>query len=455
MTTNYSNIDLSDKKLVDLREIAKIMGIKSISLYKKSELIDKIKSLSESLENDDTKDNTDDSYLDTEDNDDNFDLGKKFDTEGLLELHPDGYGFLRTRSYESSNDDIYVSPTQIRRFKLKTGDYISGIARIKRDKDKFSPLIFVSLVNGISPIDSYNRPNFENLTPIFPHDKIKLEVKENDYANRIIDLVSPIGKGQRGLIVSPPKAGKTTILKSIEKAIERNNYDIKIIVLLIDERPEEVTDIERFVNQYRDENDNFMRTEVVASTFDEFPQKHIDTAELVIERAKRYVEGGKDVVILMDSITRLSRAYNIMTPQSGRTLSGGLDPMALVGPKKIFGSARNIEGGGSLTIIATALVDTGSRMDDMIYEEFKGTGNMELQLDRRLSEKRVYPAINIFKSGTRRDDLLQTKQELECMYKIRSLDKADELKTCEWFINNIKSTKSNDQYIKGINDQIQ
>ncbi|MDO4594681.1 MAG: transcription termination factor Rho [Tissierellia bacterium] len=493
MEKEYTVEQLKELRLVDLRKIAKDLNIKSITAYRKDELVEKIRrafyklkkdeelekeELNQQYQNDnndyeenkysykdeydeeysqDYKEDSEDDYYyeEDEDKDDTFDLGKKFDTSGLLILHPDGFGFLKTKLYYNSNDDIYVSPTQIRRFKLKTGDFIEGIARVKRDKDKFSPLIFVKTVNGISPIDSYNRDNFEDLTPIFPDRKIKLEISKEDYAQRIVDLVSPIGRGQRGLIVSPPKAGKTTLLKAIEKSIERNNPDIKVIVLLIDERPEEVTDIKRFVNQYRDENDEFLKTEVVASTFDEVPQNHIDTSELVIERAKRLVEAGGNVVILLDSITRLSRAYNIMTPQSGRTLSGGLDPMALVGPKKFFGAARNIENGGSLTIIATTLVDTGSRMDDMIFEEFKGTGNMELHLDRSLAEKRIYPAVNIFKSGTRRDDLLQDEEEIECMFKLRNMQNDEDNTTIKEFIKWIKRTNSNDQFKKLINKQFE
>lgn len=440
----YTKENLEDMKLSDIREIAKKDEIKSITKYKKQELIEMILEIENSdVEND----------FDTEEQDENFDLGEKFNTEGLLQVFPDGYGFLRPLMYESSSDDIYISPIQIRRFKLKTGDYIEGIARYKKDKDKYSPLIYVSSVNKIKPGEAYNRPNFEDLTPIYPNERINLECDNKDYSTRIMDLVAPIGFGQRGLIVSPPKAGKTTLLKSIEKSVERNHDNIKIIVLLIDERPEEVTDIKRFVNQYRDESNEMLKTEVVASTFDEIPQNHINIAELVLERAKRFVEQGQNVMILLDSITRLSRAHNIMTPASGKTLSGGLDPIALVGPKKFFGAARNIEKGGSLTIIATTLVDTGSRMDDMIYEEFKGTGNMEVFLDRSLSEKRIFPAINVKKSGTRRDDLLQNKDEIGCMLKVRSSSDDDQITNID-FIKFIERTNSNSQFIKLINNQV-
>lgn len=432
--------NLKDKKLVDLREIAEDLGIESISKYRKDELI----KLIEEEEN-----NKEEESKEAREND----LGAKFDCDGILEILPDGFGFLRTQLYESGDDDIYVPPKQIKMFRLKTGDYIEGIAREKHDKDKFSPLIFVSTVNGIKPADAFNRDLFEDLTPIYPNERISVETDPKNISGRIIDVISPIGRGQRGLIVSQPKAGKTTLIKDIERSLEKNYHDLKIIVLLIDERPEEVTDFIRFVNEYRDPENVLMRTEVAASTFDMAPQSHIDIAEMVLERAKRFVEEKKDVVILLDSLTRLARAYNIMTPQSGRTLSGGLDPLALVGPKQFFGAARNIENGGSLTILATALVDTGSRMDDMIFEEFKGTGNMEIHLDRRLSNRRIFPAINIEKSSTRRDDLLLTKEELEAVYKLRKSD----LNTTESIVELIdwmKRTKSNKQFVELINSSI-
>lgn len=449
----YNQNNLDSMKLADLREIAKNLDIKSITKYKKEELISLIIEKENENKNIEENETLIFNNEETENEDENFDLGEKFDAKGLLQVLPDGFGFLRAQMYEASADDIYVSPTQIRRFKLKTGDYIQGIARYKKEKDKFSPLIYVSSVNEMKPTDLYNRENFEELTPIYPNRRIFLEEDSTNFASRIMDLVSPIGYGQRGLIVSPPKAGKTTLLKAIEHSVEKNHDDIKVIVLLIDERPEEVTDIKRFVNQYRDPNNDFMKTEVVASTFDELPQNHINISEFVLERAKRYVEQGKNVLILLDSITRLSRAYNIMTPASGKTLSGGLDPIALVGPKKFFGAARNIENGGSLTIIATTLVDTGSRMDDMIYEEFKGTGNMEIFLDRKLSEMRIFPSINIKKSGTRRDDLLQSKDEIDCMFKIRKSND-DELSINMDFIKFIERTKSNNQFLKLINNQV-
>ena len=432
--------NLKDKKLVDLREIAKDLGIESISKYRKDELIKLIEEENK---------NKEEESQEAREND----LGSKFDCDGILEILPDGFGFLRTQLYDSGDDDIYVPPKQIKMFRLKTGDYIEGIAREKHDKDKFSPLIFVSSVNGIKPGDAFNRPPFEDLTPIYPNERISVETDSKHLSGRIIDIISPIGRGQRGLIVSQPKAGKTTLIKEIERALEKNYDDLKILVLLIDERPEEVTDFIRFVNEYRDPENVLMRTEVAASTFDMPPQNHIDIAEMVLERAKRFVEEKKDVVILLDSITRLARAYNIMTPQSGRTLSGGLDPLALVGPKQFFGAARNIEDGGSLTILATALVDTGSRMDDMIFEEFKGTGNMEIHLDRRLSNRRIFPAINIEKSSTRRDDLLLSKEEMEAIYKLRNSD----LNTTESILELIdwmKRTKSNEDFVKLINSSL-
>lgn len=441
MQIDIKNID--NYKLKELREIAKDLEIKSLSQYKKAELIDEILKAYHYKKDQDK--------YDTEDNDDSFDLGEKFDCKGVLDLHEDGFGFLRTNNYEPSNEDIYVSPKQVKMFRLKTGDFIKGIARVKRDRDKFPPLIFVSDVNGLKPGDAFNRSNFDTLTPIYPKEKLILETSKDSISQRIIDVVAPIGRGQRGLIVSQPKAGKTTLIKDIEIALEKNYDNLKILVLLIDERPEEVTDFKRLVNQYRDPNNEMTRTEVAASTFDQTPQNHINVAELVVERAKRLVEDKKDVVILLDSITRLSRAYNIMTPQSGRTLSGGLDPLALVGPKKFFGAARNIENGGSLTIIATSLVDTGSRMDDMIYEEFKGTGNMEIHLNRDLAQRRIFPAIDIDKSSTRKEVLLLSKDELEAMYKIRRTGSKDKLELTHQFIDFMQRTKSNKDFVSLIN----
>lgn len=330
--------------------------------------------------------------------------------KGILEIM-DGYGFIRSANYLPGDNDIYVSAAQIRRFNLKTGDILDGNTKVKQPTEKFSPLLYINSVNGFSPMEAQKRRAFEELTPIFPNEKIKLEQSGAEIPMRIVDVIAPIGKGQRGMIVSPPKAGKTTLLKQMAKTISRNYNDMHLLVLLIDERPEEVTDIRESI-----EGPN---VEVIYSTFDELPEHHKRVAEMVLERAKRLVEHKKDVVILLDSITRLARAYNLTVPPSGRTLTGGLDPAALHMPKKFFGAARNIREGGSLTILATALVDTGSKMDDVVFEEFKGTGNMELVLDRKLSEKRIFPAIDITKSGTRREDLLLSKEEQEAMYLIR------------------------------------
>ncbi|MBX6377523.1 MAG: transcription termination factor Rho, partial [Clostridia bacterium] len=328
--------------------------------------------------------------------------------QGILEVMPEGFGFLRTAGYLSSNDDIYVSPSQIRRFQLRTGDYVSGQARPPKENERYMGLLRIEAVNGLSPEAAADIVPFDALVPVHPNRRLTLETTPDEIATRLIDLVAPIGKGQRGLIVSPPKAGKTVLLKKIANALTRNYPDLYLIVLLIDERPEEVTDMERSV-----------RGEVLASTFDNPPENHVKLAEMVLERARRLVELQHDVVILLDSITRLARAHNLVIPPSGRTLSGGLDPNALHKPKRFFGSARNIEDGGSLTILATALIETGSRMDDVIYEEFKGTGNMELHLDRKLAERRIFPAIDIKRSGTRREELLLTREELEVMWAFR------------------------------------
>ena len=330
---------------------------------------------------------------------------------GILEVMPDGYGFIRSANYLPGENDVYVSPSQIRRFGLKTGDIISGNTRIKAQQEKFSALLYLKTINDMTPAEASRRYNFEDMTPIFPNQRLRMERDGREIAMRIVDLISPIGKGQRGMIVSPPKAGKTTLLKETAKSILRNDPDMHLIILLIDERPEEVTDMMEAIR-----GDN---VEVIYSTFDELPEHHKRVSEMVIERAKRLVEHKKDVTILLDSITRLARAYNLTVPPSGRTLSGGLDPAALHMPKRFFGAARNMREGGSLTILATALVDTGSKMDDVVYEEFKGTGNMELVLDRKLSERRVFPAIDIQKSGTRREDLLLDPEELEATYIMR------------------------------------
>lgn len=365
-------------------------------------------------------------------------LGEILNVCGILESHPDGYGFLRTNNYLTSEDDIYISPSQIRRFHLRTGDKVKGITRAPKIGEKFKALLYVNEVNDLNPELARNRKDFDTLTPIYPEKRIKLESNPRDIAMRIIDLIAPIGRGQRGMIVAPPKAGKTTILKNIANCIAKNNPEIEIIILLIDERPEEVTDMSRSVN-----------ADVVYSTFDELPKNHIKVAEIVLERAKRLVEHGKDVVILLDSITRLARAYNLTIPPTGRTLSGGLDPGALHSPKRFFGAARNIENGGSLTILATALVETGSRMDDVIFEEFKGTGNMEIHLDRKLSEKRVFPALDINKSGTRREDLLLTSDELQAIWQIRkALSNFQTVDVTERLLDGLLKTKTNNDFIK-------
>ena len=359
---------------------------------------------------------------------------------GILEVMPDGYGFIRCENYLPGENDVYVSPSQIRKFNLKTGDIVAGNTRVKTQQEKFSALLYVSSVNGYHPGVAQKRKNFEDLTPIFPNRRIRLERPGCSVAMRIVDLVSPIGKGQRGMIVSQPKAVKTTLLKEIAKSVTKGNPDMHLIILLIDERPEEVTDIkEAIVGE---------NVEVIYSTFDELPEHHKRVSEMVIERAKRLVEHGKDVMILLDSITRLARAYNLTVPPSGRTLSGGLDPAALHMPKRFFGAARNMREGGSLTILATALVDTGSKMDDVVFEEFKGTGNMELVLDRKLSEKRVFPAIDIVKSGTRRDDLLLEPEEqeaVEIMRKAINGMRTDE--AVENILNMFARTRNNQEYI--------
>ncbi|MCI8981995.1 MAG: transcription termination factor Rho [Hungatella sp.] len=340
-------------------------------------------------------------------------LDSGIEANGILEVMPDGFGFIRCENFLPGENDVYVAPSQIRRFNMKTGDIIRGNRRIKAATEKFAALLYVTSINGYPPSVIERRPNFEDLTPIFPNERLHMETRGrvNSTAMRVLDLLSPIGKGQRGMIVSPPKAGKTTLLKQVAQAITTNNPDMHLIILLIDERPEEVTDIRESVTG--------KNVEVIYSTFDELAERHKRVSEMVIERAKRLVEHGRDVVILLDSITRLARAYNLVVPPSGRTLSGGLDPAALHMPKRFFGAARNMREGGSLTILATALVDTGSRMDDVIYEEFKGTGNMELVLDRKLSEKRIFPAIDILKSGTRNDQLLLNAEEKECVDMVR------------------------------------
>lgn len=441
-------INLEEKTLNELKELAKENNIKNISKLKKEDLIEV---LSQVLNNDSIVTNTtnfDNNEINSNNNEQElsgYKLTNEGDeiVEGILDILPDGYGFLRGENYLSSPKDVYISVVQIRRFKLDTGDVIKGISRFK-EGEKFPSLIFVGEVNGESPEKAARRKRFDELTPIYPDERIKLETQNNEYAMRIIDLMSPIGKGQRGMIVAPPKVGKTTLLKKIANSISKNNPEEKLIVLLIDERPEEVTDMKRSIDG-----------EVIYSTFDELPEHHVKVAEMVLERAKRLVEQGQDVVILLDSITRLARAYNLTIPSSGRTLSGGLDPAALHKPKKFFGAARNIEHGGSLTILATALIDTGSRMDDVIFEEFKGTGNMEVHLDRKLSEKRIFPAIDINKSGTRREDLLLTQKEKETVFALRkamnSMPVAD---VTEQVISMMVKTKNNEEFLNEIENYI-
>ena len=366
----------------------------------------------------------------------------RFETEGILDLSDDGFGFLRFNNFLTSDQDIYVSPAQIRRFNLKTGDKIKGICRPPSAGNRFGALLYVVSVNGDEPGVAMRRPDFGTLTPIFPNEKLVME-EGRDPSLRLIDLVAPIGKGQRGLIVAPPKAGKTVLLKKIANSVEKHYPDVELIVFLVDERPEEVTDMKRSLHNET--------SEVIYSTFDEMPSHHVKVAEMVLERARRLAEHGKDVVILLDSITRLARAYNLVVPASGKTLSGGFDPGALHKPKQFFGAARNIEEGGSVTILATALVETGSRMDDLIYEEFKGTGNMELHLDRKLSEKRIFPAIDLNKSGTRREDLLMDQNELETVWSMRrALGNRDTQEVTEMIIDNLMHTRDNRTFIEVI-----
>lgn len=428
---------LTTLPLAELKELAKAQGIKGASAMRKSELIDALCQAAEAAEIVRTavappkpvertvtqetarqesrpvrQTRSDRPQPESLTPQEIAELDSGIEANGILEVMPDGFGFIRCENFLPGENDVYVAPSQIRRFNLKTGDIVKGSRRIKTATEKFAALLYIKSVNGypISVIEK--RPNFEDLTPIFPNERLHMETPgKSSTAMRVLDLLSPIGKGQRGMIVSPPKAGKTTLLKQVAQAITTNHPDMHLMILLIDERPEEVTDIRESVVG---EN-----VEVIYSTFDELPDRHKRVSEMVTERAKRLVEHGRDVIILLDSITRLARAYNLVVPPSGRTLSGGLDPAALHMPKRFFGAARNMREGGSLTILATALVETGSRMDDVIYEEFKGTGNMELVLDRKLSEKRIFPAIDILKSGTRRDDLLLSKEEAEAVDIVR------------------------------------
>ena len=459
--------NLQEMTLTDLRQLAKTFNIKNISKLKKEELIEILTQIfkekkkkqeannkeqirTEKTENEKTvhENKTSDDEDETEKTQTEYDengepiiaykLTNEGDeiVEGILDILPDGYGFLRGENFLSTPKDVYISMVQIRRFKLDTGDMIKGISRY-REGEKFPSLIFVGEVNGEHPEKAMKRKSFDELIPIFPNERLKLETEPNEYAMRIIDLICPIGKGQRGMIVAPPKVGKTTLLKKVANSISKNNPEIELIVLLIDERPEEVTDMKRSISG-----------QVIHSTFDELPEHHVKVAEMVLERAKRLVEHGKDVVILLDSITRLTRAYNLVIPSSGRTLSGGIDPAALHKPKKFFGAARNIEGGGSLTILATGLIDTGSRMDDVIFEEFKGTGNMEVHLDRKLSERRIFPAIDINKSGTRREDLLLTPKEKDTVFALRkAMNTMPVADVTEQVIKLMTETKNNNEFI--------
>ncbi len=407
--------ELEEKTITELYELAKDFDIKNYTRFKKKELIFEL--LKQETEK-----------------------GGLIFADGVLEILPDGYGFLRPSKYSPSSDDIYISASQIRRFDLRNGDVVSGQVRQPKDNEKYFALLRIEAVNYQDPELAAKRPHFEDLTPLYPQKKLTLEHDSDEISSRLIDLVAPVGKGQRGLIVAPPKAGKTILIKKVANGISKNFSDVKLMILLIDERPEEVTDMKRSVD-----------AEVISSTFDEPPENHINVSELVLDKAKRLVEQKQDVVILLDSITRLARASNVTTPPSGRTLSGGLDPTALHRPKRFFGAARNIEEGGSLTILATALVETGSRMDDMIYEEFKGTGNMELHLSRNLAQKRLFPAIDVKPSGTRKEDLLLSKEELETMWKLRketSNSRPEEI--IDSFIKQIKATESNQEMLTSL-----
>lgn len=450
----YDSLSLSA-----LKDIAKAREIKGVSTMKKADLIEKMLELDEKEEQTKvTKPNTEEKNSEdktvgkavedtkSETKKDELSEDKKLldsgvEANGILEVLSDGYGFIRSENFLPGDNDVYVAPSQIRRFGLKTGDIIVGNTRVKTQSDKFGALLYVKSINGFTPTEAVKRKNFEDLTPIFPDERLHLETPGGTVAMRIMDLMCPVGKGQRGMIVSPPKAGKTTLLKDVAKSIKRNNPEMHLIILLIDERPEEVTDIKEAI-----EGKN---VEVIYSTFDELPEHHKRVSEMVIERAKRLVEHGRDVTILLDSITRLTRAYNLTVPPSGRTLSGGLDPAALHMPKRFFGAARNMREGGSLTILATALIETGSKMDDVVYEEFKGTGNMEMVLDRKLSEKRVFPAIDIPKSGTRRDDLLLSSEELEAINVLRkALNGLKPEEAVEKILDMFVKTRNNQEFVQ-------
>lgn len=444
---------------VQLKEIAKSRGLKNLSGLKKGEVIARMLEADEADQNqtkvqepaehpESSEKQTEEKQTEEKQGFDFSQLDSGQTVTGILEVMPDGFGFIRSDNYLPGEHDIYVSPSQIRRFNLKTGDIISGNTRVRANtqQEKFAALLYLKSTNGMHPVEAAKRRNFEDMTPIFPNQRMRMERDPKNVAMRIVDLISPIGKGQRGMIVSPPKAGKTTLLKEMAKSILSNDPNMHLIILLIDERPEEVTDIKEAIV-----GDN---VEVIYSTFDELPEHHKRVSEMVIERAKRLVEHKKDVTILLDSITRLARAYNLTVPPSGRTLSGGLDPAALHMPKRFFGAARNMREGGSLTILATALVDTGSKMDDVVYEEFKGTGNMELVLDRKLSEKRVFPAIDIPKSGTRREDLLLDSEEQEAVYIMRrALNGMKSEEAVENILNMFVHTRNNKELVQTVKKQ--
>lgn len=448
--------ELKNMPMKELYKISQKLKIKNYSHYKKDDLVNEIlKHVSDDelienpkIENEEIKKeeiSVKEEFYPSELLDRKLDYfpgippDEQYIDKGILETLPEGYGFLRYK-YTPSSRDIYVAPSQIKRFNLRVGDLVEGWVRKPPEKDKYPALLKIISINGISPEEAKTRPYFENLTPIFPNKRIKLEIPGADLAIRLIELIAPLGKGQRGLIVSPPKAGKTTLIKKIAHSIEINHPEINLMILLVDERPEEVTDMERST-----------KGEVISSTFDLPPENHIRVTELTIERAKRLVEMGEDVVILVDGITRLTRSYNLVTQPSGRTLSGGLDPAAIRGPKKFLGAARNIENGGSLTIIATALIETGSKMDEVIYEEFKGTGNMELVLDRRIAERRLFPAIDVKKSGTRREELLYTGEEYKRIWVLRkALSNADTFEALQKLADMLVKTRSNNDFLKTI-----
>ena len=437
--------------LATLKELAKARKMRGVSTLKKSELIDAMLALDAKEEQaeaaSEAKEEVREEMKEKKSETDIEQLDSGNTANGILEVMQDGFGFIRSDNYLPGENDVYVSPAQIRRFGLKTGDILTGNTRVKTQGEKFSALLYVSTINGLRPAEAMKRKNFEDLTPIFPNQRIRLENAGSSTAMRIMDLVSPIGKGQRGMIVSPPKAGKTTLLKEVALSVQKTEPNMHLLILLIDERPEEVTDIKEAISG--------PNVEVIHSTFDELPEHHKRVSEMVIARAKRLVEHGKDVMILLDSITRLSRAYNLIVPPSGRTLSGGLDPAALYSPKRFFGAARNMREGGSLTILATALVDTGSKMDDVVYEEFKGTGNMELILDRKLQEKRVFPAIDIPKSGTRREDLLLNKEEQEAIYIMRrAMNGMKSEEAVDNLLNMFTRTKTNAELVRQVIRQI-